>query len=61
MNTYLKISLGGTVLSKREFSKKGNDNVEYFQAFELAATLPGSGSLHVAQLHLVTLNSSFIC
>jgi len=48
MNTYLKISLGGTVLSKREFSKKGNDNVEYFQAFELAATLPGIAMLNVS-------------
>jgi hypothetical protein len=41
MNTYVKVGLGGTVISRRDVSKKGNDNVEYFQAFEIAATLPG--------------------
>jgi len=48
MNTYVKIGLGGTVISRRDVSRKGNDNVEYFQAFEIAATLPGIALLNVS-------------
>ncbi len=42
MNTYVKVGLGATVISRRDFSKRGNDNVEYYQAFEIAANLPGA-------------------
>ncbi len=48
MNTYVKVGLGSNVISRRDFSKKGNDNVEYFQAFEISANLPGIALLNIS-------------
>jgi hypothetical protein len=62
MNTYVKVGLGGTVISRRDFSKKGNDNIEYFQAFEIAANLPGSlaARRHAFSLALCALKSASV-
>ena len=46
-DSYVKVGLGATVISRRDFSRRGNDNVEYYQAFEIAANLPGEGRLRV--------------
>lgn len=48
MHTFVKVSLGANVISRREFSKKGNDNIEYYEVFELAAMLPGIALLNIS-------------
>jgi hypothetical protein len=48
MHTYVKVGLGANVISRRDFSEKGNDNVEYYQAFEIAANLPGIALLNIS-------------
>ena len=42
LNSFVKVSLGANVISRREFSKKGNDNIEYYEVMSIISCCSSS-------------------